>query len=530
VAEQQSLTQQTKQIAGFLTSLTGRQKLWLGAGAALVAGLLFWFVSMLSKPEMKPLYSGLQAQDAQALGAKLAAQKIEYQISPDGTTVSVPAAQLDSARLHLASEGGPKSGRMGFELFDKTNWAGSDFSEKVNYQRALEGELERTLQSMEGVEAVRVHLVLSQESLFTENQSEAKASVILRMRGSLSPNGDIAIRRLVAGAVEKLHPDQVTVIDAENNVPIGSAGDKAGGAAQSERDLSLAKGLVQTLEPILGQGGVRASVHVEYDESSGDETQESYDPANAATLTLQKSEETLGSSLAQGIPGTASNIPNTTSPAKNMPAGADSQSSRSESATYAVNRVTRHMLLPAGRVKRITAALLVDDAVIAGSDGKSSRTARTPEELKKIEVLARATLGINDVRGDVLAIENLSFRELPREALHPPSKVEKTASFLRQWSWVLRYMLIALLFAVVYVILVRPVRKQILQSFRDLPSRNASGTVLSGDAGQLLTPPGNGDPLTRHTVQLKKQLIEKAKVEPAGASQLVQSWLREEGA
>lgn len=444
MADQANLGQQGKQIASFLSSLTGRQKLWLVVGAITVGLLLFVFVTMLAKPEMKPLYSGLQPQDAQALGTKLAAQKIDYQISPDGTSVSVAADKVDSARLLAAGDGGVKSGRMGFELFDKPNWGSSDFSEKVNFQRALEGELERTLSTIQGVDAVRVHLVLPRESLFSENREPAKASVILKLRGSMSPNSDVAIRRLIAGAVEGLRAENVTVIDAENNLPIGKAGNDINGAV-SERDQALAKELVRTLEPIVGDGGVRASVHVEYDETSGDETQESYDPDSTATLSLQKSEETVGGTLAQGVPGTASNIPNTQSPAK-ATTTADSQSSKSESGTYAVNKVVRHTLLPAGRVKRITAALLIDDAVVSDAKGAPSRSKRTAEELKKIDSLARAALGINDARGDILAVENLTFRETKPEVPAPATKLEKAAHVGKQFSWTLRYALIGVLF------------------------------------------------------------------------------------
>lgn len=523
----QSLSQQKKQLTGFLKSLTAKQKLWLVAGAAVVGALLFVFVTMLSKPEMKPFYTGLQPQDSQTLGAKLAAQKIEYEISPDGSTVSVAADKLDTARLQVAADGAPKSGRMGFELFDKPNWGGSDFSEKVNYQRALEGELERTLQTMDGVEAVRVHLVLPRESLFTEDQSEAKASVILKLRGSMiAPNGDLAIRRLVAGAVEKLRPENVTVIDAENNVPLGAAPGNMS-TSENERDQALAKELVRTLEPIIGIGGVRASVHIDYDETSGDETQETYDPANPIALTMQKSEETVGGTMAQGVPGTASNIPNTTSPAKTTSAG-DMQSSKSESGTYVVNKVVRHTLLPAGRVKRITAALLVDDATTVDAKNVETRVHRTPEELKKIENVARAALGILDSRGDVMAVENLSFREFKREVPRPPSKLENAVKVGKEWSWLARYALIGVLFLAVYAILVRPVRKQILQSFRELPAHAGSPTVLNGDTGKVLPLTQELDPLIRQTAQLKKQLVEKAKAEPASASQLVQSWLSEE--
>ncbi len=156
------------------------------------------------------------------LAAKLAVRKIPYEISTDGGSISVPAEQLDTARLQIAAEGKPRSGRMGFELFDKQNWAGSDFSEKVNYQRALEGELERTIQTMDGVESVRVHLALPPDSIFSGSEREAKASVILSMRGSrITRQTENAVARLVAGAVDRLAPEDVAVIDADSEQRAG---------------------------------------------------------------------------------------------------------------------------------------------------------------------------------------------------------------------------------------------------------------------------------------------------------------------
>jgi flagellar M-ring protein FliF len=415
---------------------------------------------------------------------------------------------------------------MGFEIFDKPNWGASDYSEKVNYQRALEGELERTLQTLDGVDAVRVHLVLPQESLFADDRGEAKASVVLKLRReTFSANSELAIRRLVAGAVERLRPENVTVVDSENDRPLGADSSRG---AETQGDQALATELVRTLEPILGEGAVRASVHVEYDESSGDETQETYDPANPVTLTLQKSEETVGGPLAQGVPGTASNIPNTASPAR-VTSSNDVQSSRSESGTYAVNKVVRHTLLPAGRVKRVTAAVLVDDALSTDGNGASSRAKRTPEELKKIEILARAALGIADARGDVIAVENLSFRELKKELPTPPSRVDQAVRVTRQWSGLVRYVIIGVLFLAVYAMVLRPIRKQIVTSLRQIGVRQESSTVLNGNTGHVLAPAeSDADPLLKQSAQLKKQLVERAKAEPATASQLVQSWLREE--
>ena len=159
-----------KQIQEFLSGLSLQQKVLIGGGA-LAVGLVLWlFVALLDHGKNVVLYSGLKPQDAQSMATRLAAKNIPYEISPDGGSLLVPSDKLDAARLETAAQGLPRNARLGFELFDTPNWAGSDFSEKVNYQRALEGELERTLQTLSEVEAVRVHLVLPRESLFSEQE------------------------------------------------------------------------------------------------------------------------------------------------------------------------------------------------------------------------------------------------------------------------------------------------------------------------------------------------------------------------
>src|SRR5215475_6703206 len=172
-----------QQVMAFLKALSLRQKVMLGASVALVGGTIWLFTYWMGS-DYKTLYSGMAPSDAQSMGQKLAAQNITYQISPDGTSVLVKSDELDKARLQVASQGPISSGRMGFELFDKPNWSGSDFSEKVNYQRALEAELERTIATINGVGAVRVHLVLPRESIFSDRERAAKAAVVLKLRGT----------------------------------------------------------------------------------------------------------------------------------------------------------------------------------------------------------------------------------------------------------------------------------------------------------------------------------------------------------
>jgi len=527
-----------RQIEQFFLGLTAGQRLLLLGGGAAVAATLWVFVMLIAKPKTTPLYSGLRAADAQALGARLAAKNIGYELSPDGSTLLVSADKLDEARLETAAQGLPRNARLGFELFDTPNWAGSDFSEKVNYQRALEGELERTLQSMSEVEAVRVHLVMPRESLFTEQEHEAKAAVILKTRGGrLSEQAQVEIPQLVASAVDRLRPENVTVVDADSNTPLLRPGG-SGGRAAYDLDEELAQTITRTLEPVVGAEHVRASVHVEYDLSTSEDTQELYDPKSTAATAMQRSDETMGGAGPGGIPGTASNVPGATVAVPAGPGASDSQSSHSESSNYVVSKSVHHSVQPAGRVKRIAAAVLVDDVTEPASEpGKSTRRKRTADEMKEIEQLASAAIGIDSQRGDLMAVENLSFQVTPADIPEVPGKLDRWLGILQQWAGALRYLGVALLFLVVYFLILRPVKKQAVAAFRELPAKVAAGgkalvSAPAGTAAELLTTPGLGELAhgtedSRRAAQLKKQLTEKVHSEPEAASRLLQTWVRE---
>ena len=512
-------------------ALSWTQRGLLFGGTLLAAGTIWIFVSLMDKPEFVTLYSGLKANEAQMIGARLAAKNIPYQLSPDGGTLEVPASQLDAARLETAAQGLPRNARLGFELFDTPNWAGSDFSEKVNYQRALEGELERTLQTLDEVESARVHLVLPEESLFAGNERQAKAAVILKTRGGhLSEQAQLAIPRLVASAVEGLLPENVTVVDADSNTPLVRPVD--GGSALSLEE-GMAKTIVSTLAPVVGADHVRASVHVEYDLGTSDDTEEIYDPKASATLTEQKSEENAGGTAPAGIPGTASNVPGSTSgtaAATAATVAGETQSSRSQSLTYAVSKSIRHSSQPAGRIKRIAAAVLVDDAIDAATKSGVApvRRKRSPEEMKQLEDLAAAAIGLDTQRGDVLTLQNLTFTLQQEEKLPPPTKLEIVRRVVGQWSGAARYVGVTLLFLLVYFLMLRPVKKQILVTLSQLPGsvgQSAKNLASSAtNAGVTITPELEQ---AQRAATLKKQLTDKVKSEPAMASRLVQSWMRE---
>ncbi len=516
----------------FFQGLTFKQQLLLAGGALLTAAVVWLFVAMLGQAKYVTLYSGLKTEDAQALAGRLAAKNIPYQISPDGGSLLVPEDKLDASRLETAASGLPRSARLGFEIFDTPNWAGSDFTEKVNYQRALEGELERTLATLSEVESVRVHLVMAQDSLFSDRQHEAKAAVILKTRNRrLSEEAQQAIPQLVASAVDRLRPENVTVVDADTNTPI--LGNREGSANRSYRlDEELSQTLIRTLEPVVGQNHVRASVHVEYDLGSREDTLETYDPKSAVAVTQEHSEESSTGAAPTGVPGTASNVP-TSNKVVTPTLSAEQSNSRSDATTYAISKTLSHTMEPPGRIRRIAAAVLVDDAMeTTNQNGKtiSQRRKRTVDEMKQIEQLAEAAIGVDQQRGDVLAVENLAFQQEPVETMPTPSRTVRVRHLIEPWAWLLRYVGIGALFLVVYWLVLRPVKKQAIYTFRELSGRASgmltqqaptAGTVLSGAAA-------GADAGGNRAIELKRLLSEKVKAEPESASRLVQSWVEQE--
>ena len=539
--ETQGSGQVTDQVKEFVLGLKPRQRAMFAAAAVVVVAVLWIFVRMLASPDYKTLYSGLKPEESNGIASKLSANGISYQISPDGASVSVPADQLDKGRMETASQGLPKNARLGFELFDTPNWMGTDFTDKVNYQRALEGELERTIQTLGEVESARVHLVMPPESLFVDRQEEAKAAVILKTRGSISEDKQFGIAQLVSSAVDKLKPEDVTVLDADTGRPLSHHSGLVGGAASRELGDQLEKEIVRTLESVLGAERVRASVRVEIDSSTSEENQESYDPKSAVAVTSQRSEENAGGVAPGGVPGTASNVPSAR--AANSVAAMrmvqDQQSSKAEANTFVVNKVTRHTMEPAGRLKRIAAAVVVDDAIEVvgeGAQAKTTRRKRTPEEMKNIEQLAAAAIGLDASRGDVLAVENLTFQQSPVETPSKPSKLVQVRTVLVQWSSLLRYAGIAALFLVVYLTFLRPIKKQLITAFRELPARIGVLKAGSADHAAVLgrdsvldanALPGESGSETQRLSGLKKQLAEKVKSEPTSASRLIQGWMHE---
>jgi flagellar M-ring protein FliF len=417
---------QVKRIVG---SLTARQLFTIAIVAMLVSGGIYGLTQWQREAGFRPLYTTLASEDAALVVQKLKESGVAYRISPTGNVISVPEERIAELRLEMASAGLPKSGRIGFEIFDKTNLGMTDFAEHINYRRALEGELERSVMSLTEVEQARVHISFPQESVFQEARQPAKASVLLHLRGSAQlPDSAIpAITHLISSAVEGLSPESVSVLDMRGNLLNRAKRGGDTGSDTSEASLEyrrtvehdLAAKLDATLEPLVGAGRYRASVSADTDITSGEQSEEHYDPTQSVMLSSQKTEDVASPSrTATGIPGTASNLPDPAPPPVTVGGGT---SRKTESVNYQSSRTVKRTVLPQGGIKRLSVSVLIDQEVHfegTGAQAKRVLTVPTPERMKVIHDLAAAAVGLNTERGDQIIVESLPFESTVN--LEPP--------------------------------------------------------------------------------------------------------------
>jgi len=503
------------------------QRGWMLVAALLLAALvggLFWYGL---RPDWRILYADMDPEDVRQAGQVLSQAQIPFELSANGAGIMVPAAQLDKARLLTAAKG-LKSGRLGFEIFDKPNWVGSEFDEQVNYQRALEGELEHTVGSLSDVESARVHLVMPHDSLFREAERPAKASVVLKLRHrSLADGEPEAIRNLVASAVDGLTPDRVVLVDAAGNLPLGP---KTAEAMQLSAEQALEEKLIATLEPVTGAGNVRASVTLDYDPAATDETQESYDPDQTVTLSMQRTEQSSGAQpVAAGVPGTASNAPNSQALPVYPQQTSGTQNAKSESGTYGASKTVRHVIEGPGRVRRLTAAIVVNDRLLEpASKSKAAQwQPRSPEELRNLTALAQAAVGFDVARGDLLQVEDLAFEENRlQQPVSLPTQLLATAEgspVLIKYAAILTGILVVVAFGV------RPALRH--ARFAPGPAVKAGVRELPGHAEvaepRVFRPPEpvEVDPERLRAQEIFEQVTGHLKREPTQSSRLLQSWI-----
>jgi|SRR5271157_424094 len=433
-----------------LANLSLRQRVTIALVIVLAGVGVYELVQYQQEADFRPLFTGIAPEDAGGVVQKLKESGVEYRLGEANGAILVPSARLAELRIAMASAGLPKTGRIGFELFDKVNLGATEFTEHVNYRRAIEGELERSVMSLEAVEQARVHITFPKDSVFLDAQQPAKASVLVRLRpqARLTPQNVLAINHLVAAAVEGLSPDAISVLDMNGNL-LGSPktagpldGPEPSAAALEYRhqvETDLLSKINSTLEPLLGTEKFRAGVSVECDFTGGEQSEEIFDPARSVMTSSQRTEDSAGAVNSSGVPGTASTLPRPTS----RPSGSSNRVSRTtENIAYQSSRTVKKTRMPAGIVKKMSVAVLVDQAVTWEKDQKGYKkllVPPAPETLKIIREQVAGVTGFNQDRGDQLTIDTLPFENTlllePPDALAPrPAAPAAPGGFVLKWD------------------------------------------------------------------------------------------------
>jgi flagellar M-ring protein FliF len=423
------------QLTKLWLSLSLGQRISLVLVPLAIAASIFGFVRWKHDNGFRVLYGSLAPEDAAAVTQKMRESGIEYRLDETGATVLVPVEHLAEARLALAGAGLPKTGRIGFELFDRNNLGASDFAEQVNYRRALEGELERTVATLSEIDQARVHITFAKESVFLDNKEPSKATVVLRLKGrtQISQSSVNAIANLIASAVEGLSPGAVAIIDSAGRLLNRPRAEGAGDTQLAEANLEyrqqvesmlLAK-INSALTPLLGADRFRSSVTADCDFSSTEQSDEVYDSAKSAVLSSQSTEESSGGQLAGGTPGTAASLPrppNTPVPGSGAATGTAGLSRRTESVAYQPSRSVKRTVVPKGEIRRISVAVLLDQTVRwdgTGPKAKKTLIPPSPEVIKGVHDLVAGVTAFDAQRGDQITVETLPF-ESTNEA-EPPA-------------------------------------------------------------------------------------------------------------
>ncbi len=475
--------------------LTLNQRLLIGSvGGALVLAMVMFMV-WAREPDYTVLYANLDPGDAGEIIDQLRAEKIPYRLEDGGRTVLVPSRHVYESRLDLAVNGLPESGANGYEIFDGGTFGLTDFVQKLNYRRALEGEISRTIQSLSEVRAARVHIVIPEESLFAEEQKEATASIVVRLKGPLNTNQVAGIVRLVGAGVEGLKPENVTVVDTYGNILSKNAEDGSLAAATSTQldlrasvESHLRKKVVQMLEGVLGNGKVAAQINVDLDFEQIERTTQTYDAENPAI----RSEERIKGQQ-----------------------GEDDSKNESIVTNYEISKTEERSILPVGGIKKLTVAVLLDGTYATNDDGEREYVPRSDEEMNRLTGIIKTAIGFDDTRGDVLEVHNVAFdTEFVEEERGAISKADRT-QFMYQVLNRVGQVLILLLLA----LMVRNFFKK------------ASGAMHRQIevVGQNREKPAVQRPNEEEKyLRIQQDLVQLAETRPAEVSQLVRAWLKED--
>ncbi|MBY6263487.1 flagellar M-ring protein FliF [Azospirillum sp. 412522] len=406
----------------------------IGGVGLLLIGFFVYLTTRLSTPEMELLYSELQQTEAAAIAKKLDEAKVPYTVDKSGTKIMVPADQVGPMRMRMAAQGLPSGGSVGYELFDKGEGFGAtSFMQNINHLRALEGEMARTVQTLNGVQQARVHLVLPKRELFARQQNPATASVFLKLRpgAQLSRENIQAIQQLIAASVPNLDPNRISIVDDKGKLlarGTGSDTAEAMMASAEEKKQAYEGRLARTIEDLLGRtlgyGKVRAEVSADLDFDRITTQSEIFDPESQVVRSTQTVTEANESSDRDPLaPVTVDqNLPTAQASSSASPLSSNKSNRNEETINYEITKTTKSHVREAGQVRRLSVAVLVDGTYQLSKDAPPAYQPRSEQEVESIKALVRSAVGLDAVRGDTLEVVNMRFWS-PEDDIQKPEEL-----------------------------------------------------------------------------------------------------------
>jgi flagellar M-ring protein FliF len=519
------------------------------AVTAALIGFFAFVIMRVTTPQMTTLFTDLSTEDSSGIIKELERQAIPFELRNDGAVIMVPKDKVTRLRMNLAEGGLPKGGGVGYEIFDKSDALGTtSFVQNINHLRALEGELARTIRAIDRIQAARVHLVLPERPLFSRETPEPSASIVVRVRGSLEPQQIRAIRHLVASAVNGLKPQRVSIVDETGQLLADGASGEPDNAIGDERRASFEKRMRNEVEAIVssvvGAGRARVQLSADFDYNKVTQTSDKFDPEGRVLRSSQTREESSASAENSGQVTVNNELPG--SQAGGNPTPAKDQSKKSEETNnYEISHTTKTEVTEAGRVNRISVAVLVDGSYSKNDKGEMVYQERGKEQLDRIAALVRSAIGFDQKRGDQVEVVNLKFAEAPAVTpIAEPTGLLGMLQFTKDdVMYVIELGVMMLLSIMVLFMVIRPLVKRILASEvihspagAGALSALADGSASAADGtGQSLVPGAAASTNLIDVAQVQGQVHaqsvhrvgELAERNPNETASIVRQWLTE---
>ena len=533
-------------LVSFLKGLGASRLMAMVAVTAALIGFFAFVIMRVTTPQLTTLFTDLSVEDSSAIIKDLERQAIPFELRNDGSVIMVPKDKVTRLRMKLAEGGLPKGGGVGYEIFDKSDALGTtSFVQNINHLRALEGELARTIRAIDRVQAARVHLVLPERPLFSRETPEPSASIVVRVRGALEPQQIRAIRHLVASAVNGLKPQRVSIVDEAGQLLADGAGGDTDNAIGDERRAGYEKRMRNEVEAIVssvvGAGRARVQLSADFDYNKVTQTSDKFDPEGRVLRSSQTREESSATAETSGQVTVNNELPGNQTQGGGTPAR-DQSKKTEETNNYEISRTTKTEVTEAGRVNRISVAVLVDGSYVKNEKGEMVYQERNKEQLDRIATLVRSAIGFDQKRGDQVEVVNLKFAEAPAVTPIPePTGLLGMLQFTKDdVMYVIELGVMMLLGLVVLFMVIRPLVKRILASeVIPTPAGESLPALIDGAAagagGQGLVP---GGPTAQNMIdvaqiqgQVHAQSVhrvgELAERNPNETAAIVRQWLSE---